>query len=60
MTKKEKRAWDHGFEAHDGGSRRNETPPFDTVSEVHAWQWGWDTAHNTEGRDCPAVVKEDR
>lgn len=45
MTKKEKRAWDHGFEACDRGAGRDHFPRSLGSKEVLAWLAGWDTAN---------------
>lgn len=44
MTRKEKRAWDAGFEAHDEKVGRDHFPRSLSSSEILCWLAGWDTA----------------
>lgn len=45
MTKKEKRAWDLGFESCDEGVKRDHFPRALSSVEILAWLAGWDVAH---------------
>lgn len=47
MTKKEKRAWDRGFEACDSGVKRDHFPRSMSSAEILAWLAGWDVSYIT-------------
>lgn len=50
MTKKEKKAWDLGFAAHDAGVGRDHFPRVLSNHEITAWLKGWDLACQTRGQ----------